>query len=719
MRTADRLRFFRESTLRSYALVFFSFREGFGALLMLATFVDPYHGILGLFAVTAGNAAACGIGFDRSAIRKGYFGFNALLVGLALSYFFDPSANLFFLVFLSSILAAFVAAGMQNVFRHYLGVPALSLPFVLVCTLAVAASVGLGKLDAAAERWVVRLPELGFPGLELFLRSLGAVFFQVNVISGLLVLAALLLYSRLGLALGIAGFVAGIWTHTLFGAYGFVITEQYLGFNYILIAIALGGIFLIPSGSSLLLAMVAAAASVIVMVGVKVLLPPYLPVTAIPFNVITLLFLYALKLRLFPAGGLALSAEEVSSPEENLSSRRANLKNFRRFGVELGLPFHGTWLATQGFDGAVTHRDEWRYAVDFIAGENPERTYKGAGDRLEDYHCYDLPVLACADGKVVFVRNEIPDNAVGRVNERDNWGNVVIIEHAAQYYSCCAHLKTGSVEVGVGEQVKAGQSIGRCGNSGRSPYPHLHFQMQSAPCPGSPTVPFLFSNYLEEGSQGRTFRLRGAPGKNDRVARLQLPSAYAEFFPYSFTHEWVYSVRGDRERTEAWSTDIDFFGNLLLESAPERTRACFTMDQGVFSVKRLEGSRSSALFQFAKLLPDFPLAAGEMLTWSSVDEADYALPRGVTFLLDFLSILGIGFEIAAENRLESTGSSIRLHTRSRLKMRTPFGALAPWRRTMEAQYTFSRKIGLTHCAANGMELELSETRIRPAKSEPL
>lgn len=715
----NRLRFFLESTLRSYALVFFSFKPGFGALLLLATFVDPFHGAFGLFAVFVGNAAAYWIGFERTAIRKGYFGFNALLVGLALSYFFDPSFTLLFLVILSGILAAFVSAALQNIFRHYLGIPALSLPFVIVCSLAIAASMGLGRLDAAAERWLVAMPDLGVPGLEIFLRSLGSVFFQVNVVSGVLVFAALLLYSRLALLLGIAGFGAGIWTHNLFGAYGFVITEQYLGFNYILIAIALGGIFLIPSGSSLVLAIVGASASVIVMVGAKVLLPSFLPVTAIPFNLITLLFLYALKLRLFPSGSLALSAEEVSSPEENLSARRANLRKFKRYGVELALPFRGTWLATQGFDGTITHRDDWRYAIDFMAGERPEKTHREPGSRLEDYYCYDLPVLACADGRVVYAKDDVADNAIGKVNERDNWGNVVILEHAFQYFSCCAHLKRGSVAVNVGDHLKVGQTIGRCGNSGRSPYPHLHFQMQSAPYPGSPTIRFQFSNFIEERGEWRRFHLRGIPGRNDRVSPVQVPSGYAEFFPYSFTHEWEYSVQGGRQSRETWSTDIDFYGNLILESAPDKTRVYFTMENGVFSVKRLEGSRSSSLYHFGKLLPDFPLAANERLTWSSVDAADYALPRPVTFLLDFLSVLGLGFEIDGDNRLESTGSSIRLTSRSRLRMRTPFGAFAPSRKIMEAQYTFSKMIGLTHCSANGIELDLAETRVRPGESEPL
>jgi murein DD-endopeptidase MepM/ murein hydrolase activator NlpD len=52
-----------------------------------------------------------------------------------------------------------------------------------------------------------------------------------------------------------------------------------------------------------------------------------------------------------------------------------------------------------------------------------------------------------------------------------------------------AHLKRGSVRVKTGDTVKRGQEIGRCGHSGNSTEPHLHFQFQSGKS-------FYFSNGL-------------------------------------------------------------------------------------------------------------------------------------------------------------------------------------------------------------------------------
>jgi murein DD-endopeptidase MepM/ murein hydrolase activator NlpD len=43
-----------------------------------------------------------------------------------------------------------------------------------------------------------------------------------------------------------------------------------------------------------------------------------------------------------------------------------------------------------------------------------------------------------------------------------------------------AHLKQGSIVVKVGDNVKRGQLLGKCGNSGNSSEPHLHYHLQNS-----------------------------------------------------------------------------------------------------------------------------------------------------------------------------------------------------------------------------------------------
>ena len=63
-------------------------------------------------------------------------------------------------------------------------------------------------------------------------------------------------------------------------------------------------------------------------------------------------------------------------------------------------------------------------------------------------------------------------------------------------YAFYAHLKTGTVTVKVGDQLKAGQVIANLGNTGNSDAPHLHFHVMSTPDPlRSDGLPFVFNSY--------------------------------------------------------------------------------------------------------------------------------------------------------------------------------------------------------------------------------
>ena len=72
-------------------------------------------------------------------------------------------------------------------------------------------------------------------------------------------------------------------------------------------------------------------------------------------------------------------------------------------------------------------------------------------------------------------------------------------------YSKVSHLQKGSISVKAGDNVHYGQVIGKVGNSGRSPYPHLHFQLQATPYIGSKTLKYPLFSYQEDGKDIRTF----------------------------------------------------------------------------------------------------------------------------------------------------------------------------------------------------------------------
>ncbi|KQV90539.1 hypothetical protein ASD15_00125 [Massilia sp. Root351] len=76
------------------------------------------------------------------------------------------------------------------------------------------------------------------------------------------------------------------------------------------------------------------------------------------------------------------------------------------------------------------------------------------------------PVKATDSGVVVASTN--------RYLGDKKYGEVVVIEHLNGFKSLYAHLNTRDVK--VGDEVKAGQSIGQSGQTGHSTGPHLHLE---------------------------------------------------------------------------------------------------------------------------------------------------------------------------------------------------------------------------------------------------
>src|SRR5947208_4663184 len=56
--------------------------------------------------------------------------------------------------------------------------------------------------------------------------------------------------------------------------------------------------------------------------------------------------------------------------------------------------------------------------------------------------------------------------------------NLLVIQHRTNVFSVLAHFQRGSVAVKAGDRVQRGQLLGKCGNSGNSSEPHLHYHRQ-------------------------------------------------------------------------------------------------------------------------------------------------------------------------------------------------------------------------------------------------
>ena len=147
-------------------------------------------------------------------------------------------------------------------------------------------------------------------------------------------------------------------------------------------------------------------------------------------------------------------------------------------------PFNGEWFVFWGGTNELINYhyayESQRFAYDFVKVQDGS-TYLHMPEHNESYFAYNEEMKAPLDGTVIEVVDGINDNIPGQMNEQNPAGNYGIMEHVNKEYSLLAHLVLGSITVQVGQRVKTGKTIGRCGNSGNSSEPHLHFQVMDAP----------------------------------------------------------------------------------------------------------------------------------------------------------------------------------------------------------------------------------------------
>ncbi len=186
----------------------------------------------------------------------------------------------------------------------------------------------------------------------------------------------------------------------------------------------------------------------------------------------------------------------------------AQTPSLGRFGgykdkTKLKLPFSGEWLVDQGGRTAYQNQnlmsDDQRFSLDFVLLKGG-RPFSGDGSNNSDYYCFGQPVLAPADGLVVEVEDGYQDNSPGRPSTDSPRGNMVLVSHGNSEFSLVDHLKQNSIKVKKGDKVKQGDALAECGNSGPSPAPHIHYQLQnSAGIPWPDSLPVQFVGYVADG----------------------------------------------------------------------------------------------------------------------------------------------------------------------------------------------------------------------------
>jgi len=605
----------------SYSQVFFSDNRWLASFLVVVSFFDPLAGVAGALAVLVANVAAQLMGYNKWFIHKGFYGYNALLVGLGFGLTFQPGWAFYLLLIAAALLTFFFTIGIQGVFYKY-GLPYLSLPFLAGIWLIMMASAQFSALGLSIRGVYINNELFALGGLPLidlfnrfdqfvvheatrtFLFSLGAIFFQYNLLAGLVIALGLLIYSRIAFSLSVLGFMLAWFFYKLTGADLAQLGYSYIGFNYILTSIALGGFFMVPSRASYVWLLLLLPMVIVITLGLqKLFVQLGLGLYSLPFNIMVLTFLYVLKIRVKPGRHLLETPVQLFSPEKNVYQSRTNTNRFLSPDYfPVSLPVMGEWNVSQAYNGAHTHRGEWGQALDFVVMGQQGQPYKGDGFVVQDYYCYDKPIVAAADGVVADMTDGVPDNLIGDVNTKQNWGNTVVVKHHETLYTQVSHMKQGSIKVRKGDFVKKGDILGFCGNSGRSPYPHLHFQVQDTPHIGSKTMLYPLSNYLIKTNQGYVLRTHTMPALDESVMAIRTHPMLEGAFHLLPGRKMVFEVSGTGHKwldgRHEWQVKTDEYNNSFIRCQRTGATAWFYNNGEIHYCLNYIGTRKSLLYYF-------------------------------------------------------------------------------------------------------------------------
>ncbi len=190
------------------------------------------------------------------------------------------------------------------------------------------------------------------------------------------------------------------------------------------------------------------------------------------------------------------------------TKKRYDRYDFYKTRTELSLPFDGVWMASNATlapgNGHYLNANQ-RFAVDFFIVSDSDsgkaKSHRDHGNKNTDYFSYGQDVLSPAEGLVVQVVDGVPDNPPGQTDVYYRLGNSIVLSFENGEYGHLCHLMPGSIRVRPGDRVLRGQVLAKCGNSGNSTGPHLHFQLTDGPqISHAASLPAYFHNVQKNGA---------------------------------------------------------------------------------------------------------------------------------------------------------------------------------------------------------------------------
>jgi urea transporter len=259
----------------------------------------PQVAISGIVALVAATLTAMALNADATSLRQGTFGFNGILVGIAVPTFLVPTPAMWLVLLIGAAVSTIAMQAISHVTKLW-GIPALTFPFVLTTWLLLLSAYSFARLPIAsmgppAFPTAAAAAPMDFSAsslLDAVIRGVSQVFLIDNTVAGTVFIIALLVSSVWAAVFAVAGATVAVVLAMVLGASQAAVAAGLYGFSPVLTAIALGAVFFKPSWRVALFALLGTAFAAIVQGALDAALAPIgIPTFTAAFVLVTWLFL--------------------------------------------------------------------------------------------------------------------------------------------------------------------------------------------------------------------------------------------------------------------------------------------------------------------------------------------------------------------------------------------------------------------------------------------
>ncbi len=331
---------FVDWVLRGVGQVVFQNNPISGAVILGGIFYNSWiYGAVSLLGTIISTLTALLFKADRGMVKDGLFGFNGALMAIALVAYTSkdfthgdvPNGYLWLYI----VLCAVFTSVLVPAFAALLGphkVPGLTMPFVLATWFFLGALLQFTTIDVSNAlkptspsdftgprpdyTWIT-----WFHGITM---GIAEIFFQDNWVTGVIILIAIAINTRIGALMALMGSALAVGTAVFYGAHDEAIRDGLFGYNAALTAMALGGFFLVLNLPGFLYTVIGVLVTARVWASLGIWLEP----TGMP--VLTSAFVFVTWLMLLAKPGftvlIPVAPADATTPEENLQRYRKSQK---------------------------------------------------------------------------------------------------------------------------------------------------------------------------------------------------------------------------------------------------------------------------------------------------------------------------------------------------------------------------------------------------------